>query len=450
VKILELWYPADCPHTAVTLCQPSSDPCLFCSNQFCTLVPSIKLNLIREHTFHLSKTSPVGTITLATASSPKYFELALQHVDKNLLRFDLFEVYFFNANPPVKVWHITFNYISQGGIGAVEVNFHPVLVDPDIKVAFRVACLASQRLVSFLQTAGLLLTRLTVARGTLDTCQEDFKADLFKSLALCGVDKDSKCSVKKICTDKEEYRIGTDVARMTFGQPKINSRELSQIFSGAGIEGCTTLGAFIRKKESSSSASQLQSTDKDYVASTIKHTLFEKEIKDASQSWFYLDIRPGPSHGTRGGKTIYWHSQRSLYVFERQKQVKGGKAVSTIGRDCGVVRIADLAQKLEGVSFENRANSRPICFTIEYWDIPRPDDRSKAIDVVERYCAFIQNELNKKFATYPIPNAAIDHTLYATQDIHSNSGDLKTVKDVLKARNILPAGDNPVKRIDSL
>ena len=172
---------------------------------------------------------------------------------------------------------------------------------------------------------------------------------------------------------------------------------------------------------------------------------------DASKpSWFWLEIQPGRPQGTRGVKPIYWHSQRSLYVFERQKQVKGGRVVSIRGRDCGVVRIGDLAQKMEDVSFENRANSGAICFTIEYWDIPNPDDRSKTIDVIERYCVFIQNELNKKFATFPIPKAAIDHTLYAKQDIHSNSGDLKTVKDVLKARYILRAGASPVKQLDSL
>ena len=130
--------------------------------------------------------------------------------------------------------------------------------------------------------------------------------------------------------------------------------------------------------------------------------------------------------------------------------MKGGIVVSTHGRDCGVVHIADSAQKMDGVSFENRANSGAICFTIKYWDIRKPDDRLKTIDVVERYCAFIQNELNKKFATFHIHNAAIDHTLYAKQDIHSDSGDLKTVKNVLKASKILPAADFPVKQLDSL
>ena len=183
---------------------------------------------------------------------------------------------------------------------------------------------------------------------------------------------------------------------------------------------------------------------------TIKHALFEKEIKlDASQtSWFYLEIKPGLSQGLQGVNPIFWHFQRSLLVFERQKQVKGGKEVSTRDRDCGVVRIGDLAQKMEDVSFENRANSGAICFTIEYWDIPNPDDRSKTIDVIERYCVFIQNELNKKFATFHIHNAAIDHTLYAKQDIQSDSGDLRTIKKVLKARQILPAGDFPVKQLD--
>ena len=441
---------------------PTSDPCLFCSNQFGNLDPSIqfnliKLNLIREHTFALNKSSPVGTITLATASTiPKYFELALQHVEKNLLQCDLFEVHYFSLNPPVKVWHITFQYISRGNIGAVEVNFNPVLTDSDITVAFRVACLASQRLVSFLQAAGLLLTRFTVARETLDNCKEEF--NLSTSLALCAVDKHYNCSVNKICTDREEYTIRTIVTTMTFGQPKIDSRELrelSQVFRGASVEGCSTLGAFTRgnnsgKKESLSSASQLQSTDKDYVLSTIKDAQFEKEKKlDASRSsWFYLEIKPGLSQGFQGVNPIFWHSQRSLFVFERQKQVKGGKEVSTRDRDCGVVRIGDLAQRMEDVSFENRANSGAICFTIEYWDIRIPDDRLKTIDVVERYCAFIQNKLNKKFATFH--NAAIDHTLYAKQDIHSDSGDLQTVKKYLKRINILPAGDFPVKQLDSL